>query len=332
MRIVDTQSHWFPRVLLDSYLEFERYPRCVRDGEDYRFEVAPDRWMPIGPAFHDLDHQLEAYAAAGIDAVVSSSASFGDVDRHAPDRARELAAAVNEERAAAQSAHPGVFHGLATLPWQDPDGAVSELDHAITELGLAGVLIHSNIDGAPIDTDGCRAVYRRIAELGVPLFIHPALTLAEDKLRDWGLEYLVGFMFDSSIAGLRLVLSEICSELPELTVVLPHCGGTLPYLAGRIDAAHVRPFSLGRALEPLPSEQLRGFYTDTLARSAETIALAKAFFGDGHLLFGSDYPFFPITAELGFVRELLTDAEQEAIFETNALRLLGQGIPIGEGA
>ncbi len=331
MRIVDTQSHWFSRTLLDSYLAFDRYPRCRRNGDDYQFEVAPDRWMPVGPSFYDLDHQLREYAAAGVDVIVSSSASFGDVDRHPLALARQLAATVNQERAEAQQSHPDVFYGLATLPWQDADAALEALDHAIVDLGLRGVLIHSNIDGAPIDSDGCKRVYRRIAELDVPLFIHPALTLAEDKLRDWGLEYLVGFMFDSSLAGLRLVLSGICAELPNLRVVVPHCGGTLPYLAGRIDAAHSRPFSLGRTLQPLPSEQLRSFYTDTLSRSHETLAFAQQFFADGHLLFGSDYPFFPIDAELGFVRAALAADEHEAVFEHNALRILSPTLD-GEGA
>src|SRR5215469_13536538 len=101
MRIVDTQSHWFSRTLLESYLAFEQYPRCRRNGDDYEFEVAPERWMPIGPAFYDLDHQLRAYAAAGIDVIVSSSASFGDVDRHPLALACELARAVNVERAEA---------------------------------------------------------------------------------------------------------------------------------------------------------------------------------------------------------------------------------------
>jgi aminocarboxymuconate-semialdehyde decarboxylase len=216
-----------------------------------------------------------------------------------------------------------VVYGLATLPWQDTAAALAALDDAVLRLGMRGVLIHSNINGEPIDSDVCRPVYRRIAELGVPLVIHPALTLAEEKLRDWGLEYLVGFMFDSSVAGLRLVMSEICTELPHLNVVLPHCGGTLPYLAGRIDTAHSKPFSLGRSLSPPPSEQLRAFYTDTLSRSRETLAFARAFFADGHMMFGSDYPFFPIQAELGFVQAALEAEEHEAVLAGNALRLLG---------
>lgn len=322
-RIIDTQAHWFPRTLLESYLDFEEYPRCRRDRDGYAFETAPGRWMPIGPSFFDLGHQLEQLDRAGIEVVVSSSASYGDVDRHELGRARELAAAVNEERSAAQRAYPSRFYGLATIPWQDTEAALAALEDAIGRLGLRGVLIHSNIAGAPIDDERCRPVYARIAELGVPLFIHPAMTIAEEKLRDWGLEYVVGFMFDSSIAALRLILSGVVSELPNLRVVLPHCGATLPYLAGRIDAAHSRPFSLGRTIEPLPSEQLRQFYSDTVSRSEDALRYACSFFAEGHMMFGSDYPFFPADGELQFVREGLDERSRDVVLFDNAAKLLG---------
>jgi predicted TIM-barrel fold metal-dependent hydrolase len=319
--IIDSQCHWFSPTLLDALLDLDEYPRCRRDGDGYAFEVAPGRFVPWGPTFTDLEHQLEMFAAAGVDAVISSSGSFGDVDRLEAGRAGEVAHALNAERAAAEQANAGRFYGLATLPWQDTEVALAVLDDAV-QLGLRGVLVHSNIDGAPVDSEWCRPVYARIAELGVPLFIHPTRTLAEAQLRDYGLEYLVGFVFDTSLAALRLVLSGIVAENPGLTVVLPHCGGTLPYLAGRIDASHEKPYSLGRRLDPLPSEQLRGFYTDTVSQDADTLAFACRFFADGHVLFASDYPFFPVEQQLTFVRDRLAEPDRAAVLGGNAEKLL----------
>jgi aminocarboxymuconate-semialdehyde decarboxylase len=321
--IVDSQCHWFSPTLLDALLDLDEYPRCRREGDGYAFEVAPGRFVPWGPRFTDLDSQLEMFAEAGVDRVISSSGSFGDVDRLEPGRAGEVTHALNAERAAAERANPGRFYGLATLPWQNTEVALAALDDAVSHLGLRGVLIHSNIDGAPVDSDTCRPVYARIAELGVPLFLHPTRTLAEEHLRDYGLEYLVGFVFDTSLAALRLVLSGIVAENPGLAIVLPHCGGTLPYLAGRIDASHEKPYSLGRALDPLPSEQLRGFYTDTVAQDADTLAFAGRFFADGHLMFASDYPFFPVEEQLTFVRDRLPESDRAAVLGGNAQALLG---------
>jgi aminocarboxymuconate-semialdehyde decarboxylase len=133
---------------------------------------------------------------------------------------------------------------------------------------------------------------------------------------------VLGYMFDSSVAALRLVLSEIVSELPDLTVVHPHCGATLPYLAGRLDTSHSKPYSLGRELEPRPSAQLARFYTDTMSQSRDTLAYALGFYEEGHVVFGSDYPYFEPPAELAFVREALAGDEREQdVLHGNAARL-----------
>jgi aminocarboxymuconate-semialdehyde decarboxylase len=324
MRVIDSQTHWYPRILLEAYTERAEYPRCRRDGDGYLFELAPDRWFPIGPHFLTLDDQLETFERAGIDAIVSSSASFGDVDGLGVERAKEVAYALNETRSDAEREHAGRFYGLATVPWQDTDAALEVLDDAVGRLGLRGVLIHSNIEGAAIDSEHCRPIYTRIAELNVPLCIHPTRTIAEERLREYGLEYVLGYMFDSSLAALRLVFSGIVQELPALKVVHPHCGATLPYLAGRIDSSHSKPYSLGTDLPTPPSEQLADFYTDTMAQSAETLAFARSFYRPGHVMFGSDYPFFEPLQEVAFVREALAESgEEEAVLGGNAAALFG---------
>jgi aminocarboxymuconate-semialdehyde decarboxylase len=313
-------------VLWEAYLDGEEYPRCRRDGDGYAFELAPERWFPIRPHFYELGQQMEAFDAAGVDVVVSSSASFGDVDGLPVDRAKEVASALNEERAAAEKEYAGRFYGLATIPWQDADAALEVLEDAVGRLGLRGVLLHSNIAGAPIDSEHTRPVFHRIAELGVPVSLHPARTIAEERLRDYGLEYVAGYMFDSSLAALRLVLSRILEEVPGLKVIHPHCGATLPYLAGRIDTSHSKPYSLGRELDPPPSAQLAGFWTDTMSQSRDTLAFALGFYGEGHVMFGSDYPYFDPATELAFVREALADDPRlDAVLHDSAAALFRLG-------
>lgn len=324
MPVVDTQTHWYPRLLWEAYLDNREYPRCRREGDGFVFELAPERWFPIQPHFYELERQLEVFDGAGIDTVVSSSASFGDVDGLPVERAKEVAHALNEERAAAEKAHGGRFYGLATIPWQNAEAGIEVLDDAVTRLGLRGVVLHSNVAGRPVDAEEARPVFRRIAELGIPVCLHPARTIAEERLRDYGLEYVVGYMFDSSIAALRLVLSGITSELPDLKVVHPHCGATLPYLAGRIDTSHSKPYSLGRELDPPPSAQLAEFYTDTMSQSRATLGYALDFYEDGHVVFGSDYPYFDPATELAFVRDALAGDDRERdVLGGNGARLFG---------
>jgi aminocarboxymuconate-semialdehyde decarboxylase len=323
-KVVDSQTHWYPRLLWDAYTERLDYPRCRRESGGYLFELAPDRWFPIRQPFYEIEQQLEVYEAAGIDAVVSSSASFGDVDGLSVDRAKEVAFALNELRAEAEREHGGRFYGLATIPWQDTDAALEVLEDAVTRLGLRGALIHSNVAGVPLDSEHLRPVYARLADLGVPLCLHPTRTIMEGELRDYGLEYLVGYMFDTSVAALRLVLSGILADLPALQVVHPHCGATLPYLAGRIDSSYSKPYSLGTEWPTPPSAYLAGLYTDTMSQSAETLAFARGFYGSGHVMFGSDFPYFQPSAELAFVRSALAGTgEEEAVLGENAVVLFG---------
>jgi len=320
MKVVDTQAHWYPRILLDAYAESDGFPGCRRDGDSYAIETLPGEWTPLPLHFVELELQLETMQEAGVDVVVSSSGSFGDVDALPVEQAKELAIAVNEERAAAEARYEG-FLGLATIPWQDAGAAIEVLGDAVSRLGLRGVLLHSNIAGRPVDSPYIRPVYERMSELRVPLFLHPAKTLLEPYARDLGIEVILGYMFDSSLAAFRLVLSGILDGL-ELDVVHPHCGATLPYLAGRIDGAYWKPYALGRKLEQPPSERLKSFYTDTMCQSPETLAYAKQFYGVAHMLYGSDYPYYQPADSLAFVRECLTEAEAEAVLWTNAARLL----------
>jgi aminocarboxymuconate-semialdehyde decarboxylase len=319
MRVIDTQAHWYPRVLLDAYAESSGFPGCRHSGDTYELELLPGHWLTLPMHFVELELQLDAMASAGVDVMVSSSASFGDVDALDLARAREVAFALNDLRAAASRSHPG-FVGLATIPWQDTAAALEVLDDAVCRLGLPGVLLHSNIDGRPVDSPHLRPVYERIAELDVPIFLHPTKTVFEEHVRDYGLEVMLGYMYDSSIAALRLILSGLTQEL-SLTIVHPHCGGTLPYLAGRIDGSYTKSYALGRALPVPPSSLIASLYTDTMCQSAETLTYAKDFYSVEHLLFGSDYPYFKPADSLAFVRANLDEKEAEAVLSKNAARL-----------
>lgn len=322
MTAVDCQYHWYPPAYFEAQLRRDDYPRARRAGDGFIYELTPDAGIPIGLAHTDLERGLATAAEAGVGTVVSSPAALG-VDSLPADEARELALLLNEEQAAAQARHPGRFYGLATLPLQGATGAIEVLDDAVQRLGLSGVYLHSNVAGEPLDSPRLRPVLARVHELGVPIFLHPARTIFADQLADYGLEYAVGFLFDTTVAALRLVLGGVLDELDGLTVVHPHLGATVPYLAGRIDFELTQPWAAGRALRCPPSDYLRLFYTDTAARDPGAIELAKSFYGVERMLFATDYPWWPIEDALRLVRSTLTEGEAAAVLSGNARRLLG---------
>lgn len=319
-RVVDTHTHWYPRVLMEAYVGSDAFPPCRREGDSYAVELLPGHWVSLPAHFVEVDLLMEMMHSSGVDVAVSSSGSFGDVDALPVVQAVDVAVAVNEARADAAARHPG-FVGVATIPWQDPRAAAEVARDAVTRCGLKGVLLHSNIAGRHVDHPALRPVYGTIADLGVPLFLHPGRTLLEPFSRDLGLEVMVAYMFDSSLAALRLALSGILDDL-QIDVVHPHCGATLPYLAGRIDGSHAKPWCLGHVRDPLPSEAIKGFYTDTMCQSAETLAYAHRFYGTDHMLYGSDCPYFAQSDSLSLVMSTLPESAHEAVLCRNAERLL----------
>ena len=156
----------------------------------------------------------------------------------------------------------------------------------------------------------------------MPLFLHPGRSLMEPYLR-YGMEYMVGFLFDTTTAALGLILGGVFEDCPGLEVVLPHGGSTLPYLIGRIDHLMGRPYLRARDLPHLPSHYLRSyFYTDSACFNSETLDRAIEFFGIDRMLLGTDYPFFPPEHGVAFVRDNCDADAAERIFERNPQRLL----------
>ena len=324
--IVDCQAHWYPRAFFEYCLPRTTHPLCRRDGDGFIYELAPDVPLAFGPERIDAQLVLGALQPLGIDQLVVSNETLG-LTTWTPEEEREGARVLNEAKAAAQREHPDAFFGLATIPMQDPAAAVEEIDHAIGELGLVGVCIGSNVGGGPIVGPELVPVYQRIEQHGVPLFLHPTTSLVADRVQ-FGMEFILGWMFDTSVAALSLVLSRTMDACPDLVVVHPHLGAMLPYLAGRVDFEYTTPWGGNEPLAEPPTAYLRRFYTDTVSNNPAALALALDFYGTDHILFGTDYPWWPPDRGLAFVHECLEGERRERVLGGNAQRILKLGLPV----
>jgi aminocarboxymuconate-semialdehyde decarboxylase len=199
---------------------------------------------------------------------------------------------------------------------QDVAAAIETLDEAILSLGLRGVCVLSNIAGTPIGTAETLPIYRRIDELGVPLLLHPANTsMAFELGLPWGIEVGLTWMWDTSAAALSLIFAGILDECPNLTVLHPHLGGTIPYVIGRINAfmetwGRTAPTALAHPVSHYLRER---FYTDIAVRTPGALAPAIETYGIDHVLFASDFPFVDPVGHVDFLRERFPAQELDAI-------------------
>jgi len=160
----------------------------------------------------------------------------------------------------------------------------------------------SHLAGMPLDDASLEPFYAHVATRGIPLVLHPCVPLWGSVLRDHSMIPMLGFMVDTSIALLRLILGGVLERHPDLIVVHPHTGGVLPYVMGRIEE-QTEVKRRGRDhITQAPGVTYRNVYLDLVSPDVAALHYAYAFSGPQRLLFGSDHPWVAIEAILDRVR------------------------------
>jgi len=242
-----------------------------------------------------------------------------------PEDAVELAKIANDELAELVVKYPDKFiAAVACLPMNDVEAALEETDRAITQLGLKGVQLYSRINGEPLDNPKFKPLYEKMARYDLPIWIHPC---PYEKLDPFG-SGIFGWPFETASAMLRLVVSGIFNDYPNIKFITHHCGSMVPYFEKRIKWAMPLVFGVN-CPAPNPEEHFRKFYNDTAVYgSTPALMCAYAFFGADHMLLGTDAPLggsnTGLTREtiLSVERMNIPDIEKEKILLHNALNLL----------
>jgi aminocarboxymuconate-semialdehyde decarboxylase len=258
-----------------------------------------------------------------------------------PSDAKELCKIGNDEMAELVFKHPDRFvAAVASLPMNDVDASLEEIDRAIKDLRFRGIQIFTDINQKPLDNAEFLPIYERMQYHNLPILLHPR---RQSKIPDYEGEseskYLVwtifGWPYETSVAMTRLVFGGILEKVPNLKVISHHAGGMIPYFAKRIQISNnFNEMRLGYKYEEhltkSPLDYYRMFYNDT-AVYGNTAALmcAYAFFGADNLLFATDMPY---DNQLGnrFISETIRSidemavsvTEKKKIFEENARKIL----------
>lgn len=214
--------------------------------------------------------------------------------------ARELSRYVNEEGAKAVAAHPTRFGLFATLPLPDVGGSLREIEYAFDTLKADGVVLSSNYSGMYLGDARFRPVFDELNRRKATVFLHPfnphcPCCTDPAALQSPGYPYpMLEFMFETTRTVFNMVLSGTLSERPDLKVIVPHAGATIPVLAERVSVV-AGMLKLGKPQSPEQFRQaLRGLYFD-LAGWPEPVGLdaLMAVADPAHILYGSDWPYTP---------------------------------------
>ena len=297
----------------------------------YPPELAKDRrWGGTTP--FTIENLLEAHEKVGIELCVVSN-TIHHLKEKTADESLAVLRRWNDYGAEIQQKYSGrIIVFTSTLPC---GGApfVKEVERAIVQCGLKGVLINSSHQGAYPDDDEAKPFFELVTSLGIPLMMHaPSVGFGEERMREYRLASSVGRPFDECLAISRMIVYGVFERFPKLKFVGCHLGGGICEVIGRMDYAYELgdlASGLG-SYEPMlitkrPSDYLRNLYMDTVAYHPPAIMCAYQTVGARQLLFGSDAPqLLPLLPRAKKIIEELpiTENERQDIFGRNALRLL----------
>ncbi len=278
---------------------------------------------PVPPMF-DYAMRLRTMDACGVDVCVVSL-TCPNCYWGGPDVSLQAAKIMNDDMAAAQTAHPDRLRWFASLPWQYPALALAELDRAVAA-GASGVMVLANIGGMPLTDPAFAAIWQAIDAKALPVLVHPTAPpgVAEMDMSRFQLTASIGFTFDTSLATARMIYDGFFERHRRLKIIAAHGGGALPYLVSRMDQCYDNIPACREKIARRPSEYLPQINADAVVFAPEVLDLCMKVFGADNVMYGSDYP-HTIGDMPGCLARVngLPDAMRDKVRGRNAQRVFG---------
>ncbi len=286
---IDVQCHVFPRKIEKYFFEND-YPKCARMGEGFFCDFGYQKLL-LPDSQYLPENILKSMDQGNVDISVISP-NIPDPGFLKKEKGVDFCKEINEEVKTIVDNSDGRFYGIGLLPWTSPEDAVKEVDHVL-DLGMKGVMLFSRNGDLQVDDPSLIPVYDKIETAGLPISIHPTVPMWGDAIGDYAMVASFSFIIDTAFAFIRLCNSGIMDKHPDMKVIMPHAGGVLPYLDGRMphDLPPVGPDGKPRprtVYEIMHSEQA---WFDLANHSPFIMNYFKGYLGLDRAMYATDYPF-----------------------------------------
>ena len=300
-KFIDVHHHILPQFYRDALNEA---------GVPKQFGITLPEWT-----LDSSKNMLEKYnIKSAMTSISTPGVCFGDM-RLAKDLARKC----NEYATELSQKYPKIYGGFATLPLPLINETIYEIKYALDTLKMDGVTLLSNYDGKLLGNQYFEPVFRELNDRRTIVFIHPTIPSPCCSDMNFLPASMYEFVCDSSRTIINMLFSGIFEKYDQIKFIVPHAGGVIPYLAGRID---LYPLMMPKLMENIPKgalHYLKNLYYDiAMSTSTPTLRCLNEFVSADKILMGSDYPF---VSENG-LDQILSSLEKYPDFSHEELELI----------
>jgi aminocarboxymuconate-semialdehyde decarboxylase len=324
---IDSHTHILPNTLprwTDKFgygdfihLEHHRpgFARMMRGNRFFR-EIGENCWNP--------QLRIDEYARFGTQVQVACTIPVMFAYWAKPQDGLDIARFLNDHIAAVIVAHPKNYLGLGTIPMQDTDLAIGELERC-RQLGLQGIQIGSNVNDLNLSEERFFPIFEACQRLNLAVLVHPWEMMGEKSMQRYWLPWLVGMPAETSRAACSLIFGGVLERLPHLRVNFAHAGGSFLTSIGRIQHGFdCRPDLVAIDNAVPPRDYLGRFWVDSVTHDPLLLEYVLKLQGSQRITLGSDYPFPLGDLEIGtFIEKMNLDTSvKEDIFHRATLAWL----------
>jgi len=295
LKVVDVHCHYLNPVVNQktAHLNAAQYDPTVIFANDLTNETNVKQMKDRAPKLMGIDVRLKDMDRMGVDIQAVAPAPYHYFYFTEPAYGAELAREVNEGIANVVAQHPDRFVGMGSVPLQNAELAVQELEYCVKKLGLRGVEINTNVNGLNL-TDpslGLEKFFAKANELGTVIFMHPLGYTQGDRLRNHYFNNVIGNPLETTVAISHLIFDGVVARHPKIKFLAAHGGGFLAHYWARMDHAwRARP-DTRTVIKKKPSSYLEKFYFDSITFDPRMLKQLIDRYGADHVMLGTDYPY-----------------------------------------
>ena len=295
LKVVDVHCHYLNPVVNEktAHLNAAQYDPTVIFANDLTNATNKAQMRDRAPKLMGIDVRLKDMDRMGVDIQAVAPAPYHYFYFTEADYGAQLAREVNEGIANVVAQHPDRFVGMGSVPLQNAELAVQELEYCVKKLGLRGVEINTNVNGLNL-TDpslGLEKFFAKANELGIVVFMHPLGYTQGERLRNHYFNNVIGNPLETTVAISHLIFDGVVARHPKIKFLAAHGGGFLAHYWARMDHAwRARP-DTRTVIKKKPSSYLEKFYFDSITFDPRMLKQLIDRYGADHVMLGTDYPY-----------------------------------------